>query len=87
MAVLSVTRDHTSEFIPVGASNITGNRQKAKSLNTTSESVYSIFTIFTVGRNFCDFQFVSKPGPEVIKQEGHEALNRSPEYTGQNSNI
>ena len=23
------------------------------------------------------------PGLEVIKQEGHEALNRSPEYTGQ----
>ena len=28
----------------------------------------------------------TQPGPK-FKQEGHEALNRSPEYTGQKSNI
>ena len=31
--------------------------------------------------------YKSISGPKLIKQEGHEALNRSPEYAGQRSNI
>ena len=34
-------------------------------------------------RKYCN---IYNPMP-LVKQEGHEALNRSPEYTGQRSNI